>query len=350
MKSNGKKILIFILLIVILGVGCIGFGLSQLSAVNRNNNDVEFTVRDGATFKNVLEDLEEQGLIKNSSVAYIYFKLTDFPSVKAGKYIVNDSLSLKEICDYLSDSSNIVDESVEITIIEGSELTTIAEQLSNITNLSSNDLLDHWNDEDAFKNYMKDYSFLTEEACNEDVRYLLEGYLFPDTYRINPNTTVDEVTRKFLDRTQAVFDKYKGDFINNELSIHQVFTLASVVQWEANSYDDMRKVAGVFFNRLHGDCNSQIGSSRLESSVTICYAADITVSPACELFDTKEKTKDSPYNTYYHEGLMPGCICAPGEEAIHAVLYPESSNYCFFFADNQGVHYSDTYYQHLSNY
>lgn len=348
MKSFLKGVLgFFILMIVIVG-GFVGFEALQLRAVNQNNEDVVFTIDEGSSARGVLYALYSEGLIRNYNVASFYTKIFGAPSVKAGTFVINDSMSTLELLDYLSDQDNIYQEYTTITIIEGSGLPEMAEKIANETNLDALTLLNYWKDQSAFTSLMSDYPVLTSEANNNDCKYVFEGYLFPDTYQFLKLTSYEAVTRKILDRTQAIYEKYADEFASCELTTHQVFTLASVVQWEANSFEDMQKVAGVFLKRLNGGCTYQIGSPRLESSVTVCYAADIKVSPACELADTNEKTKDSLYNTYKHEGLMPGAICAPGEDAIHAVLEPDSNDYCFFYAAEDGIHYSNTYQQHQS--
>lgn len=350
MKSFLKGVLSFFLVVIIVVGGFIGYEAMQLRAVNKVKEDVVFTVDEGSSANGVLYGLYQEGLIRNYSVSRFYTKLFGAPSIKAGTFVVNDSMSTLDLLDYLADESHIYADSVTVTLIEGSGLPEMASRICDATNLEETTLLAYWNDATVFQSLMKDYSVLTSQANSASVKYLLEGYLFPDTYQFLKMTTCDEVTRKLLNQTQYIYEKYADEFGASSLSTHEVFTLASVVQWEANSYEDMEKVAGVFLKRLNGGCNSQIGSARLESSVTLCYAADIPVSVACELNDTRESTKNSPYNTYYHSGLMPGPICAPGEDAIHAVLTPDSNNYCFFFADAEGVHYSQTYIEHQANY
>ena len=133
------------------------------------------------------------------------------------------------------------------------------------------------------------------------------------------------------------------------MSLHELITLASIVQYEAATSEDMQRIAGVFYNRLKADMP-------LQSTVTVCYAlyddldrSDTDSWKACEA----STDIDSPYNTYLHSGLPVGPILNPGEEAIEAVLHPENNDYLFFIADINGVkgeagkvYYSRTYEEH----
>ncbi len=350
MKSFLKGVLAFFLLCFIVVGGFVGYEVLQLRAVNKVKEDVVFTIDKGSSAKGVLNALKREKILRNVDVAYFYMRFLSDDSFKAGTYVINDNMSATELIEHMSNEDNIFQETVMVTVIEGSTLKDIANQIAEVTNVDAASLLLYWNDATVLQDYIKDYSFLTGDAAGVNIRYKLEGYLFPDTYEFLTMTTADQVTRKFLDRTQQIYDKYSDLVSGSSLSPHEIFTLASVVQWEANSYEDMQMVAGVFMNRLSGKCNSQTGDKYLQSSVTVCYAADIELSVACELTSTNESSKNDPYNTYYHAGLMPGPICAPGEDAIHAVLTPDTNSYCFFFADASGIHYTNTYAEHQATY
>ena len=122
--------------------------------------------------------------------------------------------------------------------------------------------------------------------------------------------------------------------------MQQILTLASIVQFESATKSDMKKIAGVFYNRLDDNM-------KLQSSVTVCYALydDFKDAQDCEV----NTDVDSPYNTYEHKGLPIGPILNPGEDAIDAVLHPTKSDYLYFVADINGdgkVYYSKTLEEH----
>ena len=191
---------------------------------------------------------------------------------------------------------------------------------------------------------MADYPFLTEEMFDTDVKCLLEGYLFPDTYEFFKSTTIDNVTKRLLDSMLAVYNEYKDGFDTSRYSIHELFTLASIVQRETGNTSDMAKVASVFYNRLDE-------GMQLQSSVTVCYALDIGLGEDWTKCEVIQDSSD-PYNTYQVQGFPPGAICNPGKDAIKAVLYPEETDYFFFIGDvcgDGGTIFAKTYGEQLEN-
>ncbi len=318
--------------------------LDQVSAPDTDITTV-FTISSNDSPKTILANLEEEGLIKNDTLAYYYSRLFLSPSYKAGSYKLSSDMDLASIIEYISNEENALTDTVVITFTEGSWLKEYAALLAENTNLTSAELLAYWSDEEVVRSYMEDYPFLTEEIFDEDIRYYLEGYLFPDTYEFFRETDLDTVTRRFLDRTLVIYETYAEEIAASDLSVHEIFTLASIVQYEASSSEDMGLVAGVFYNRLEA-------GMLLQSSVTVCYAMDIDKEgdswTACEY----NSDYNSPYNTYLYSGLTPGPILNAGEEAIKAVLEPTESNYYYFMADVCGdgtVYYAETLSEHQAN-
>ena len=343
-KHTGFKVLLCLVLVGIIGAaGCFGFYQSQLSAVSDDETEVIFEVKSGETLHAVLPRLENEGLIQSAMCAKLYVKLHDVNSLAAGKFALNASMSTSEIIATITDSTKLLHDDITITFIEGEWLKHMAEKFEEELGLSSEELLALWNDENYIRSLMDKYPFLTEEIFNEDSRYLLEGYLMPNTYAFAKGSSAQTVTEKMLDQTLKVYRSYEDEIAAHELSVHEIFTLASIVQYEASKIEDMKMIAGVFYNRL------EIGM-RLQSSVTVCYAIDKDKGDSwksCEV----NPTYDSPYNTYMVQGLPPGPILNPGADAIEAVLNPTSSNYYYFMADVYGdgtVYYAETYAEHLA--
>ena len=304
-----------------------------------------FTISTNDSPRTILANLEEEGLIKNDTVAYYYSRLFLNPTYMAGSYELSSDMDLATIIEYVSDAENALTDTVTLTFVEGTWLKEYASILAANTNLSSEDLLAYWSDEEVVRGYMEEYPFLTEDIFDEDIRYYLEGYLFPDTYEFYRETDLDTVTRRFLDRTLTIYEAYADAIAASDLSVHEIFTLASIVQYEASDSENMAMIAGVFYNRLEAEM-------LLQSSVTVCYAMDIDKDEdswtACEY----NSDYNSPYNTYLYSGLTPGPILNPGEEAIVAVLSPTESNYYYFMADVCGdgtVYYAETFAEHEAN-
>ena len=343
-KKNGiKKLITILFLVIVLVIFALSYFISSsLKPISSTENQVFFTVKENSSTKAVINELAKEDIIKNADVAYYYVRLKKNASFKAGDYLIDKSWTLDDIVTYLSNAKNAIVDSVSITFTEGEWIKHYAEKLDNETNVTYEELMNYWNDEDVIRSYMNEYPFLTEEIIKSDSRYYLEGYLFPNTYEFYRNTNVDEITRKFLNQTLLIYNEYKDEFTSNEMSIHEIFTLASIVQYEAASVNDMKTIAGVFLNRL------SIGMP-LQSSVTVCNSMDIYIDTdwrQCEY----NPDYDSPYNTYKYYGLTPGPILNPGKAAIEAVLEPIESEYLFFMADVCGdgtVYYAEDYATHL---
>jgi len=342
-KTGLKVFLCLILLAAVCAGGGFLFYHSQLSPVSESQEEVVFEVNSGESLNAVLPRLEESGLIKNSLFAKIYIKLNHTGSLAAGKFALTPSMSTEEIIETITDATKLIHDDITITFIEGEWLKHMAEKFESDLGIDADELMTLWNDKDYLKSLMDEYPFLTEEIFNEDSRYLLEGYLMPNTYAFAKGSDAQTVTKKLLDQTLKVYNKYKDEIAKHELSVHELFTLASIVQYEASKIEDMKMIAGVFYNRL------DIGM-KLQSSVTVCYAIDKEKSDSwksCEV----NPTFDSPYNTYMVQGLPPGPILNPGADAIEAVLAPTESDYYYFMADVYGdgtVYYAETYAQHLA--
>ncbi len=252
-------------------------------------------------------------------------------------------MSVKDILSTIQDSTKLKKDALVLKIPEGKWAKEIAAEISNLYDgkYSSEEILNQWNDISYIQTLAKDYSFLNvDDLNNSNYKVKLEGYLFPDTYFLEKDDSLDDITRVLLDRFDVMYKENKKSFDKSDLSIHQIISLASVVQFEASEPGDMAKIAGVFYNRLDQDM-------KLQSSVTVCYALydDFNDPKDCET----NPEIDSPYNTYLHEGLPVGPILNPGDEAIKAVLNPEKTDYLFFAADIYGdgkVYYSKTYEEH----
>lgn len=340
----GRVILLFVILLaIILGIFSLKYSKAQ-KPVSSKDEEVVFTVESGLSSKAVLQSLKNEGLIRDSSLGYLYAKNNHLTNIKAGDYTLNKNMDLKTILTTINDASKAISYDVSVTVVEGDWAKHIADKISAVTNVSSDELLSLWNSEDYIRSIMDKYPFLTDEIFNDNIRIKLEGYLAPNTYNFFEETTAEDVTEKILNETLSIYNKYEKEINKSSLSIHEIYTLASIVQYESGKIDDMKKIAEVFYNRM------KIGMP-LQSSVTVCYALDINKNDnwmACEV----NPNYDSLYNTYKYPGLPPGPIQNPGEDAINAVLNPDSNDYLYFMADVYGdgtVYYAKTYAEHEAN-
>ena len=292
-------------------------------------NPVRVVIPSGATGGTIARILAEEGLIKNELFfRYLVRWEGAEAKLKAGEYELSPAMAPKEIIDRLV-QGDIVQDYVRVTIPEGYTVPQIADLLA------EKGLIDRGRFLQLVQEGAFDFDFIGE--IPDGVDYRLEGYLFPDTYYFTPEAGEEAVIDRMLQRF--------ADVINPEIrerarelgmSLHELITLASIVEREARLPEERPIIAGVFHRRL------QLGW-KLESCATIQY---ILGEPKERLL-TEDTRIPSPYNTYLHTGLPPGPIAAPGEAAIRATAYPEDTEYLFFCADKDGSHiFSRTLEEH----
>lgn len=348
MKKLVKIVLCIVLSICILILGGILFFRSQIQTKDYVDN-TEFVIDQGMYGRAVFDKLEDENIIKNSDLAYTYMRFLSSTKMdfKAGTFLLPANMNLDELVYYLSDDSKFYRPTSTITITEGMFLIDIASSLSNVLDVTKDELLEYWNDDEVCRNYMYEYPFLTEDIFNKDIRYNLEGYLFPSTYEFYNDSSLDEITRKFLDGTLDVYLKFEEDFKNtpsyyhyyekeeHPATIHEIFTLASILEWESGNDEDMFDISSVFYNRLNDD-----EYDMLRSSVTACYSHGFD-KDSCLLVDKDldlAYTEDNEtYNTYTKYGLPIGPISNPGETAIYSALHPADTDYYYFVGDICGI-------------
>ncbi|MBQ1477810.1 MAG: endolytic transglycosylase MltG [Erysipelotrichaceae bacterium] len=327
MKKAGKIILCIVLFLLLIAGGAFAYAMHSLS-LNDYEEGTLFTVNEGDVGRRVFSNLKEDGIIRNDTVAYYYSRLSHPSDFKAGKYHLPKGLDMNSLIDYLSDSTNAYQETVSIRFREDDNLEIMAGRIEEALGISKEDILEYWNGS-AVDTYINDYEFLTEDIKGSDIRYALEGYLFPDTYEFYLESSMDDITRRMLDRGEEVYEKYRSDFSASSHSIHEIYTMASIVQYESGTDDqnDMSHVASVFYNRLDA-------GMPLQSTVTACYGRGLD-KEGCHLYgDLYETTKaENAYNTYLFYGLPPGPILCPGEKAIYAALNPTDDKDFYFVGD-----------------
>jgi UPF0755 protein len=345
-KSLVKKILITLTLLLIVAA-YIGYDSYQTlsSPITEESELVKFDVVAGDTMTSVLARMENEGIIRNRYVAR--FMLRDQQVlVYKGSFMLDLSSSVNEMMSILSNPTAAIQDTVRITLPPGFWAKDMAKRISTFTNVSEEDLLTAWNDEEYVTRLISEYPVLTQDILSRktDVRILLEGYLSPNTYEFFVDTSVDAITRVLLNETQRVYARHKELFDKSRRTIHNIFIMASIVEYEASKMEDMKMVAGVFYNRLNINM-------RLQSSVTVCYALyEFENWRECETYANQQIR--SPYNTYVVTGLPAGPILNPSENALLATLEYTQSRYFYFLADVFGdgtVYYAETFAQHQAN-
>lgn len=330
-----KFVIIFLVVLIILTCGSYKIGTSSVS---KDSFEVKITIPKESTYLSISNLLKENNLIRSESFYKIYIKIFKPNNLKAGIYTLNRNMNVKEIVDTLE--GNVKSEEITITIPEGKHIEEVAEIISSKINMSKEDILLYWQNEEVLNSLIDKYWFLTDVIKKEGIRYSLEGYFFPDTYSILKESKIEDITYKMLDKMDEVLSKYKEEISNSKFNVHEILTLASIVEHEAILDSDRPMIAGVFINRLDK-------SMKLQSCATVGYA----INEWKLSYDYKDLQTDSPYNTYFYEGLPIGPGNMPGELSIGAVLRPTKNDYYYFLAnvndkDSKKTYYSKTYSEH----
>lgn len=287
--------------------------------------DIMITVKSGESISAIANDLQQQGLIRSIWGFKVYLKLTGRVIVQPGIYgPLYSNYSLPKIAGMIASGSTA---NVTVTIPEGYTFAQIATLFAakNIGGV------------DEFKAKAqaipKDYEFLKDKPTDAS----LEGFLFPDTYRLIKGDVTGAI-KMMLDNFGA---KYQTD-IKSQLgskNLYKVLIIASLVEKEAKTQTDREQISAVLWNRLDA-------GMRLDVDATVRYA----INDWTKALTKEDLSIDSPYNTRRVGGLPPTPICNPGLAAIKAALQPPPSDYLYYLTDYQGVtHYAKTLKEHTDN-
>ena len=329
-----KKIIIAVLgLIILIVVGGLAFYNLNLKAVSSNSEEVEFEVTGG--YYETIPKLKKAGLIKNELCFKIYVKLHKINKLQKGKYVLNKNMSVKDIVNEFNKGNNYNPDQISITFKEGLNIRKIATLVSENTNNSYDDFMALMVDKEYIKTLISKYWFLTDDILNEKIYYPLEGYLFPETYFFkNKDVTSKEIVETMLDQMGKKLEPYKKDIEESGYSIHQLMTLASIVEMEGASSNDRAAVAGVFVNRINDGWS-------LGSDVTTYYYLKIDDFKVSLNGNPNLYTCDNAYNTRCRSyiGLPVGPISNPGTDSLVSTIKYEKHDYYYFVADCKGKTY-----------
>ncbi|KAB2334009.1 endolytic transglycosylase MltG [Bacillus mesophilum] len=339
-----RKIVFITTIVLILIIGGIAGGgylyiNSAIKPVDPENNTVKpVEIPIGSSVTGIAQALEDNGIIKDARVFKYYVKLKNESGFMAGTYDMKPSMTLDEIIGSLKTGS-VMDEVVfQMTIPEGKQLEQIAGIIGEKIGQEGDAVFEQLNDQAFIESLMAKYpNLLTDEILGENVLYPLEGYLFPATYPFyKEDPTVEEIVTVMLDKTNAVINEYTGEMDAQEMTVHELLTMASLIEEEATEQVDRESISSVFYNRMET-------GMPLQTDPTVLYAHGEHLDRV--LYEHLEI--DSPYNTYQNTGLTPGPIANAGVSSIEAALYPAETEYLYFLATGTGeVLFSTTLDEH----
>lgn len=343
-KGGGKLVfgLIMTAIIVAVAIFCAAVVLrfaKDFVGVGKSGVEIVVEIPMNSGTSDIADILANEGIIDSTYFFRFYSRVKGSDGTfVAGSHVLSPDMSYENIVYELQQGAVDTRESVDVTFPEGIDLLDAAKKLEESGVCSASDFIRDFNS----SSFGFDFEKLVKVSAMKF--YKMEGYLFPDTYTFyvdeDPKIVCKKICRNF--ETKITADIYaRMDDLG--LEFEEMLTMASMVQAEASSVYDMKRVASVFRNRLADPDNYPL----LQSDPTRKYVEEV-IEPNID-FPSKEMFK--AYNTYEGAGLPPGPICNPGLDAINAVLYPADTDYYYFCAnvDTGEVYYARTNEEHEAN-
>ena len=301
---------------------------------------VSFEIEQGASVKEVSKALEKEGIIRNSKLFNFYLKFKNVSGFKSGLYHVSKSMTLDEIIAELSGQGKDKDQNAtKVLIREGEQLTDIAKEVEKSTKYSAEDFMAKVQDEDFLRYLVQKFpKLLTQSYNGYQVKYVLEGYLYPATYDMNDSKTLQMLITEMVAKTDEIMSKYYDKILASDYTLQEIMALASLIEKEGTKLEDRKKISSVFHNRIKENM-------KLQTDVSVQYA----LGEHKEALSLEDLEVDSPYNLYQNYGVGPGPYNSPSEDAIVAAMEPEKTDYLYFLADikTKEIYYAKTYEEHL---
>jgi len=320
--------IILILLVVAILIPIIWYN-SSLSAVSHENSPISINIEIGSGSSLIGSVLKQNDVIKSELAFKLYIKLNNIDDLQAGNYELNKNMTIPEIVEALK-TGKVLKEQINITFIEGKNMRWIAQKIANSTNNTEQAVFDLLKDKNYINSLIDEYWFLTDKITSDDIYYPLEGYLFPDTYSFDgKDVSVKDIFKAMLDKMGSVLKEFNIDSKN----VHDILSMASMVELEGTDLASRKSIASVFYNRIEENMS-------LGSDVTTYYAYNVDMGERD--LTAEELYTYNPYNTRGPEmfGKLPvGPIASPSKSSIEAVITPDNTDYLYFVADKNGKVY-----------
>lgn len=340
-----RKIVAIITVVLLFIVGIIAFAgynyvKGALKPIDPKSDEiitVEIPIGSGITL--ISKTLESADIIKDAKIFKYYAKFKNESQFQAGSYDLTQAMTMDEIIESLKNGVVYREPIFSITVPEGLTLEQIAEIIAKKTDYTAEEFTALVTSDAFVKEMMAMYpNLITEEVLAANVRNALEGYLYPATYPFyDKNPSLKEIVVTMIGEMDKLVLGYKEAIIEQEMTVHEFLTFASLLEEEATAQTDRETIASVFYNRLET-------GMPLQTDPTVLYALGSHKDQVLY----KDLEIENPYNTYQNQGLPPGPIAGPGKISLDATLSPTDTEYLYFLADTEGNnHFSKTYDEHL---
>jgi UPF0755 protein len=304
-------------------------------------------IEPGASLKSIAKELKEEKLIQSSNLFILYARNKNLQSkLQAGVYNLSQDMSIKNIVAKIS-QGQVNSQEMTVKLLEGWSNEKMAQYFEDEGIWQKDEWLDvvGWPQTSDRKNkqdlseYKEDYIFLESKPDYDS----LEGYLFPDTYRIYKDSEPQDLVIKMLNNfNNRLNQEMRADIEDQDRTIHEIVTMASLVEKEANirnnDIEEAKIISGIFWDRI-------ARGQALQSCASLAYI----LGEYKTVYSTADTKIESPYNTYQNTGLPPGPVTNPGIAAIKAAIYPVYTEYNYFLSPvgSDETLFSTTYSEHL---
>ncbi len=326
-------LVVFALFFVLLAGAAVGALMLAPTMLTETLHEEPVTLRieEGDSLHRVSENLKDHGVIRSA----MWFRREAQASgadrnIRPGEYEIQPGSSFEDIFTLIQTGQQR--DQIRITFPEGYTLYQMGGRLEENGLITRKEFLEATNQ--YFENADADFD-------SDPLYFPMEGYLFPDTYFFEADQPADQIVSIMANQMEKVLADYQEQAAEQDMSVHKLLTIASLVEKEAFGDHERDTIAGVIYNRLEIDMLLQFCSS-------VLYGLDNGQELANRLL-YRDLEEMHPFNTYQYKGLPPGPIANPGRASIKAALQPESHNYLYFVVGNGGHNFSRDYQDHTQN-
>ncbi|WP_353855122.1 endolytic transglycosylase MltG [Bacillus sp. Bos-x628] len=325
-RKMGIALLSVLAVIIIATLSSFLYVQSALGPVDQKSKQtINIHIPNGTSVREIAGILKEKGLISNETIFTYYAKYKKASGFQAGYFHLKQTMDADQLIQKLT--SGGTDYAFQLVVPEGKQLSDIATIIANQTNYSAKEVVAKLDDPAFIKKLMKKYpKTVTSKVEQKNIKHPLEGYLFPATYPFyREDEPLESIIETMIKQTDQYVKMHEKDMKKRNMSIHDVLTMASLIEMEATEKTDRAKISSVFYNRLKKDMP-------LQTDPTVLYALGKHKSRVLY----KDLKVKSPYNTYVNKGLPPGPIANAGESSWKAALHPEKTDFVYFLAKKNG--------------
>lgn len=234
---------LFLFLAICFVFGFVLFYKSNLKSVSKQSEEVSFKVEKGSTYMSLSSSLKEANLIQSEFAYKLYLKMNKVGNLQAGTYVLNKNMSVAEILKILESGSRENPDAIRITFPEGLIVSKVAKLIAQNTNHTEEEFYQVIINKTYLKELISKYWFLTDAILNNGIYYALEGYLYPNTYEFaNKDVKIETIVESMLDSMEKNLEPYKEAMEKSVYSIHEIITLASMIQSEGISHTGPSKL------------------------------------------------------------------------------------------------------------